>query len=71
MLGFFAFLVFGYAIIVIGATFFLSDTSEFMEIYNKKIGLTEIIFFVLALLAIIVALIFIGKISSNATAGYN
>lgn len=68
--GFFAFLVFGYALIMIGASFFLSDTSEFMEIYNKKVGLPEIIFFVLALLALIVALIFMGKISGNAKSGY-
>jgi hypothetical protein len=68
--GFFAFLVFGYACIMLGASFFLSDTSEFMEIYNKKVGLTEVIFFVLALVALIIALLFIGKLKSSAGAGY-
>jgi hypothetical protein len=68
--GFFGFLVFGYACIMLGACFFLSDTSEFMEIYNKKTGLTELAFFALALLLLIICLIFIGKFTTSSTAGY-
>lgn len=69
--GFFGLLVFGFACLAIGSAFFLSDTSEFMEIYNKKVGLAEIAFLLLALLVIIFALIFIGRINTNSTKPYN
>jgi hypothetical protein len=69
--GFFAFLVFGFACLAVGAAFFLSDTTEFMEIYNKKIGLAELLFFGLAILVILAAVIFSGGLSTKAATPYN
>lgn len=60
--GFNTFLVFGYLLIMACCAFFLSDTTEFMEIYNKKIGMLEIIFLGLALLITIIAIFLIPKI---------
>ena len=54
---FWAFLLFGFLTLMAGAAFFLSDTTEFMEIYNKKVGILELAFLGLALLLLLIPII--------------
>lgn len=65
--GFNSFLVFGYLCIMACCAFFLSDTSEFMEIYNKKIGMLEIIFLGLSVLMVLLAFFLIPRLTAGGT----